>query len=182
MRAESTEKARRGLAKGRPRWAPDADRPSENRLPLFSVDYLKLVGDGNEGKERRPRLIQEQLRGMRGHLEIANVFVVLRIDDSDFSVVFSRIFAAVAYIDQLGIRFVDNAVGPRLKLDRIEKLESVAPKHPDHSVVAACQEQLVEFRYIQHPLSLLETGNASRPLPGSQIHHLKCAILQTGQE
>src|SRR5712671_5973459 len=119
---------------------------------------------------------------MRGHLDVADVFVILRVDNSDFSVVLSSVLTTVADIDQLGIWFVDNSVGPRIKLDRIEQLKRVPSKHADHCVVAACQKQLVELRDVRCALRLLESGNAPRPFSRSQIHDFKGAILQPGQK
>src|SRR5438309_7056527 len=108
--------------------------------------------------------------------------VVPRVDDSDFSVVLSRVLAAIADINKLRLRFIDHAVRPRLKLDRIEKFERVSSKNPEHPVIAACQEQLVEFRDEQGPLRLLESGDTAYPLSSLQIHHLKRSIFQARHE
>src|SRR5713226_5154323 len=107
---------------------------------LFGSTNLQLIREGNEDKKRCPRLFQEQFRGMGANLDVADVLVVLRADDPDFSVVLSCVLAAIAHVNKLGVRLVDDAVGSRLELDRIEKLQSVAAKHSDHSVVAAFQK------------------------------------------
>ena len=77
---------------------------------------------------------------MGRHLDIADVFVGLRVKDSYFPIALSRILATIADIDQLRVWIVDDAVGSRFNLDRIQKLERVSSKNSHHSVVAACQE------------------------------------------
>src|SRR6266850_6035478 len=114
---------------------------------------------------------------MGGHLDIADVFIALRVNDPYFAVALPCVLAAVAYVDQFGIRFVNDAVGPGLKLDRIEKLESVALKHSDHSVVTACQKQLIQVWNKQRALRLFESRYAPQPFPGFQVNHFDRAIL-----
>src|SRR6266851_9213906 len=113
---------------------------------------------------------------------VTDELVVPRVDDSDFSVVFSRVLAAIANVNKLGLRFVDHAVRSRLKVDRIEKFERVTSKDPEHPVIAACYKQLVEFRNDQDPLRLLESRNTTYPLAGLQINHFKRAIFQPCNE
>ena len=50
------------------------------------------------------------------------MLVIPRIDDSDFSIVLTCILAAITDIRQPAVRFVDNAIGARFKMNGIEKV------------------------------------------------------------
>src|SRR6266436_1860001 len=119
---------------------------------------------------------------MSHDFNVTGELVVPRVDDSHFSVVLSRVLAAVADVHKLGLRFVNHAVRSRFKVDRIEKFERVASKYSDHPVIPACHEQLIKFRNVQDPLRLLEAGNAAHPLTALYIDHLQRAILQPRNE
>src|SRR5437660_4583342 len=108
---------------------------------------------------------------------VTDVLVAPRVDDSDFSVVLSRVLTAIADVNQLRLWFVNHSIRSGLKVNRIEKFERVSLKDPEHPVIAACYKQLVEFRNYQDTLRLLESGNATYPLAGLQIHHSKRAIF-----
>src|SRR5258705_8979857 len=109
---------------------------------------------------------------MSGDLYGSNSFVFACVDDSNFAVVFSGVFASVADVYKLRMRFEDDAVRSHVKVDRIEKFERVRSKDPDHSVVPACHKQLVEIWKVQDPLRLLESGDAAHPLACLQIQYL----------
>src|SRR6266700_7019013 len=113
---------------------------------------------------------------------VTDELVVPRVDDSDFSVVLSRVLAAIADVNQLRLWFVNHSVRSGLKVDRIEKFERVTSKDPEHPVIAACEKQLVEFRNNQGALRLLESRNTTYPLAGLQIHHFKRAVFQPCNE
>src|ERR1700674_3161495 len=100
------------------------------------------------------------------------------VDDSDFSVVLSRVLAAIADVHKLGLRFVNYAVWSGLKVNRIEKFERVPSKYSGHPVIAACQKQLIWFRDEQCSLRFLKSGDATHPLARLQVHHFKGAIFQ----
>src|SRR5215471_19396198 len=119
---------------------------------------------------------------MGRHSDISNMLVSFCVDDSDFPIVLTRVFAAIPDVDELGVRFVDNAVGTGFKLDRVEKVERVRLKDPQHGVVSAGYEQLIECRDEQRSLRLLESRDASHPLTGLQINDLQRAVLQSGDE
>src|SRR5215472_2928051 len=111
------------------------------------------------------------------HFDIPNTFIIPCIDDSDFSVVLTSVLASISDIDEFAARFVDYAVGTRFKLDGVEKLKGVALKDPQHCIVSAGYEQLIELWNEQGSLRLLKSGNAAHPLASLQIHDLQCAVL-----
>jgi len=80
---------------------------------------------------------------MRRDLYVTDDLVALGIDDSDFSVVFSSVLAAIADVNELGLWLVDYAVWSRFKMDRIEKFQRAPSKYAEHPVIAARQKQLI---------------------------------------
>src|SRR5437588_4671586 len=115
---------------------------------------------------------------MSNNSYITDDLVVLGIDDSDFSVVLSRVLAPVADVNELRLGFIDHAVRSQFKMDRIEKFERVPSEYSEHTVIAACQKQLIQFRHEQCPLCFLKSWDAAHPLASLQVHHLKGAIFQ----
>src|SRR5438093_1335674 len=132
--------ARGRLVEGSVAWALAADLPSRNYLPFVRVDYLDLVGNGNEHKKRRSRPVQQKLRGVGHNFDIADALVFLCVDDSNLSVVLPCVLTTVTDIDKFRMRFVDDAVVPTVKLDRVKKIERVAPKDSEHPVIPACHQ------------------------------------------
>src|SRR5258708_2888461 len=119
---------------------------------------------------------------MSHNLYVTDDLVVLGIDDSDFSVVFSSVSTAISDVNKLRLRFIDHAVRSWLEMDRIEEFQRVPSKYAEHPVIAACQEQLIQFRDEQCSLCLLKSGDAAHPLASLQVLHLKGAIFQPRQE
>ena len=76
---------------------------------------------------------------MGRHPDIADMCVGLRVDDSNFPIALPCVFSAVADVNQLGVRIVDDAVGSVLELDRSDGLECFTSKYSEHPVVAAYQ-------------------------------------------
>src|SRR5712691_10526406 len=107
---------------------------------------------------------------MSHDLYVTDDLVVLGIDDSDSSVVFSSVFTPIADVNKLRLRFIDHAVRSWFEMDRIEKFERVPSKYAEHPVIAACQEQLVQFRDEQCSLRFLKSGDAADPLTSLQFH------------
>src|SRR5207249_205472 len=138
--AGADEQARGRLVEGSVAWALAAYLPSRNYLPFVRVDYLDLVGNGNEHKKRRSRPVQQKLRGVGHNFDIADALVFLCVDDSNLSVVLPCVLTTVTDIDKFRMRFVDDAVGPTVKLDRVKKIERVAPKDSEHPVIPACHK------------------------------------------
>src|SRR5580700_4493745 len=141
-----------------------ADRPSGNYLSLFRVNHLDLAGRRNQNKQRVTRFVQRELRGMRRNPHIGDLRIFSGINDSDFAVILSRVFAPVAYIQQLAARVVRNTIRTKFKLNGIEQRESIATKDANHSIIAARNEKLVECCYVGDSLRLLESRNPAQPL------------------
>jgi hypothetical protein len=72
--------------------------------------------------------------------DVTDAHFIPCIDDSNFSVILTRILPAISDINELGVGLVDHAVGTRFKLDRVEKIQRVSSDNPDHGVVSACHK------------------------------------------
>src|SRR5882762_3422092 len=119
---------------------------------------------------------------MSHNLYVPDDLVVLDIDDSDFSVIFSSIFTAISDVNKFRLRFIDQAVRSWFEMDRIEEYQRVPSKYAEHPVIAACQKQFIQFRNEQRSLGFLESGDAAHPLASLQVHHFKSAIFQPGNK
>src|SRR6267154_6371308 len=119
---------------------------------------------------------------MSHNLYVPDDLVVLDIDDSHFSVIFSSIFTAISDVNKFRLRFIDQAVRSWFEMDRIEEFQRVPSKYAEHPVIAACQEQLIQFRDEQCSLRFLKSGDAADPLASLQVHHLKGGVFQPRNE
>src|SRR5580700_1445721 len=180
MRTE--EQAFRRFVERRIARALAADRPGGNYLSFFRVNHLDLAGRRNQNKQRVTRFVQQELRGMRRNLHIGDLRIFSGINDSDFAVIPSRVFAPVAYIQQLAAQVVRNTIRTKFKLNGVERRESIAAKDANHSIIAARNEKLVECRNVGDSLRLPESRNPARPLSRLQVHHLHRAIFKAGDE
>src|SRR6516165_7762355 len=106
------------------------------------------------------------------------MLVSFSIDDPNFAVILSSFFPVIADVQQPFSWIIGYPVGARLEPDGIEKFQGICLKYPQHSIIPACDEQLVESSHVSDALWFLEPRNTFQPLTRFQVHYFHGAIFQ----
>ena len=159
-----------------------AYRPGGADLPLSFANHLNLAGNRVEYEKRLSGLVHQNLSRAWPYLDISDVLFASRINDSNCSIFRACCPTAVSDVEQSRTSIVGHAIGAKVKMDRTEKVESVAAEYPHHPIIIAGYEESVQRRKICHTLRCFESGNAACPFSGFQIHHFQRAIFQGGDE
>src|ERR1700693_197947 len=156
--------------------------PGGDNSTRFCIGNLNLIRDRDQYKQRLPRFIQQEFGWMSCNLDVANFCVTFGTNERYFTVVFSRVLAAIPDVENLRMRIIRDTIGAQFQLDGINKFESVAAKNAEHSVVPARDKKLVERRHVRNALRFLETRNTSNPLPCPEADSLDGSVLQSRYE
>ncbi len=159
-----------------------AHRPRGENLALSSINDLDLTADGIENKQCLSGLIHQNLGRADTKSDVANVLVILGVDDSQLSVVLLGGCATVSHIKLFAAWIVGYAIRAQVQANRVEKIESTPTKNFERIVIFIGDEHLVKRRDVGHSLRRLEAGNATRPFPCPQVHHFQRAVFQPGYE
>src|SRR5882762_405892 len=101
----------RFFVKGSVTVALAAHRPRGYDLAFLRIHNLNFARGGDQDEQGFAGLVQQKLRGVRLHFDIAQVLVRFGVDNPDFAVVLTDILTAVSYIQKLAVRIVrDTAV------------------------------------------------------------------------
>src|SRR5262249_3339552 len=101
-----------------------------------------------------------------------NVLVIFYIDNSNFAVVLLGGCTTVSYIKLFAAGIVGYAIRPQVQANGVERIESIATKNLERIVILICDKHFFDGRDVGDSLRRLEAGDAARPLPCLQVHHL----------
>src|SRR3981189_978792 len=97
-------------------------------------------------------------------------------NNGNLTVVLSCVLSSIPHVKESLDWIVRNTIGSAVQLDRILQTKCLPAEDPDHSVIPAGHENLVQTRYKQNPLWFLEAWNSTLPLGCLQIEHFHLSI------